>query len=348
MNDQNVQPTNTSTSVVSTDGTKQTGRKWAVGLLITLGVILITLANVAFWAYFTILNTNGWVAAVGPLSKDPAIAGMVSKYVVGQVFEGAGIDQTIEEALPAELQLFTGPLVVGIEQLADQAVTAVVMSDAFNNVWVGVNRVGHTVIMEVLKGGGDRLYFQDGNLTLDLNDVYNFLQDNLGISKDLNLIPQAQEGRLVLFSSRQVAILQELVSYLTTLGLLLPLLTILVFGAAVWVSLWRRQTVMWTVMWIGSVVAVAMLISLIVFSGTRSAVLVSIPNPFLRELGRTILNVLTQGLMVQTIFFMIVGIALLIGGWQAAPDSALMRWEASRKEKKSQKAAEQVPEETVA
>ena len=336
MSDQNIQSTNTSMSVISTDGDKSTGRKWAVGLLIGLGVVLITLANVAFWAYFTILNTNGWVAAVGPLSKDPAIAGMVSKYVVGQVFEGAGIDQTIEEALPAELQLFTGPLVVGIEQLADQAVTAVVMSDTFNNVWVGVNRVGHTVIMEVLKGGGDRLYFQDGNLTLDFNDVYNFLQDNLGISKDLNLIPQAQEGRLVLFSSRQVAILQELVSYLTTLGLLLPLLTILVFGAAVWVSLWRRQTVMW----IGSVVAVAMLISLIVFSGTRSTVLVSIPDPFLRELGRTIFNVLTQGLMVQTIFFMIVGIALLIGGWQAAPDSALMRWDASRKEKKAQEDSE--------
>ena len=343
MSDQNVQSTNTSTSVVSTDD-KNSGRKWAVGLLITLGVILITLANVAFWAYFTLLNTNGWVAAVGPLSKDPATAGMISKYVVGQVFEGAGLDQTIEEALPAELQLFSGPLVVGVEQLADQALTALVMSDAFNSVWVTVNRVGHTVVMEVLKGGGDRLYFQDGNLTLDLNDIYSFLQDNFGISQDLNLIPQAQEGRLVLFSSRQVAVLQEVVSYLTTLGLLLPLLTILVFGAAVWVSLWRRQTVMW----IGSVVAVAMLISLIVFSGARSTVLVSIPDPFLRELGRSIFNVLTQGLMVQTIFLMILGIVLLIGGWQAAPDSALMQWEASRKEKKAQEAAEHVSEETAA
>jgi len=50
-------------------------------------------------------------------------------------------------------------------------------------------------------------------------------------------------------------------------------------------------------------------------------------------MGRTIVNVLTHGLMVQTIFFMIVGIGLIIGAWQAAPDSALMQWEVSRKEK---------------
>jgi hypothetical protein len=37
--------------------------------------------------------------------------------------------------------------------------------------------------------------------------------------------------------------------------------------------------------------------------------------------------------MVQTIFLLIVGIGLIIGAWQAAPDSALRQWDASRKEK---------------
>ncbi len=309
-----------------------TGRKWGVGLLIFLGLILLVLANVAFWAYFTLLNTNGWVAAIGPLSKDPQVAGMISQYVVGQVFAGADLQATTEEALPPTLQVFAGPLVVGLEQVADQAVTTLVMSDGFNNIWVSFNRVSHSAIIDVLKGKGDRLYFQDGNLTLDFNDVYNFIQDRLGIG-DLNLIPQAEQGRIVLFSNRIVAVLQEVVSYLTLLGLLLPLLTILVFVAAVWVSLWRRQTVMW----IGIVMAMAMFISLIAFGGARSSTLVSIQDPFMREMGRAIVNVLTHGLMVQTIFFMIVGIALIIGAWQAAPDSALRQWEASRKEKEAEK-----------
>jgi len=307
-----------------------TGRKWGVGILIVLGVFLFTLANIAFWAYFTILNTNGWVAAVGPLTKDPRIAEMISEYAVGELFEQLDVQVATEEALPAELQLFAGPLVVGLEQVADQAITALVMSDAFNSVWEALNRVSHTAIINVLKGEGDRLYFEDGNLTLDFNDVYNFVQDRLGIG-DLDLIPGAEQGRLVIFSSQYVALMQEAVSYLTTAGLLLPFLTILVFVVAVWVSLWRRQTVMW----IGIGLLIATVISLIAFSGVRSSVFISIQDPFLREMAKAILNVLTHGLMVQTIFFMVVGLLMIIGAWQAAPDSALRQWEASRKEKQA-------------
>jgi len=305
-----------------------------VGILILLGVFLLTLANVAFWAWFTLLNTNGWVAAVGPLTKDENVSGLISQYVVSGLFEGADIEATAAEALPPKLQPLAGPLVVGLEQVADQAVNALIVSDGFNNVWVGVNRVGHTAVMKVLKGEGDRLYFQDGNLTLDFNDIYNYVEDRFGVS-DLNLIPQAEEGRLVIMSSNQVAVLQEVVSYLNAIGLLLPLLTILVFVVAVWVSLWRRQTTMW----IGISMVIAMFISLIFFSGARSAVLTSVQEPLLRELGRAIVNVLTHGLMVQTIFLLIVGVLLIIGAWQAAPDSALMKWEAARKEKEASKKA---------
>lgn len=329
MTNQDNQPT----SAQPADTSRHAGRKWAVGILIFLGVILLTLANLAFWAYFTLLNTNGWVAAVGPLSQDPVVAGVVSQYVVGQVFDGADIEGAAQEALPPELQIFAGPLVMGLERVADQVINTLIMSDGFNDAWVAFNRISHKGVIDVLKGKGDRLYFEEGNLVLDFNDVYNYIQDQLG-ARDLNLIPQAEAGRLVLLSSYQVAVLQEVVSYLNTIGLLLPLLTILVFGAAVWVSLWRRQTVMW----IGIVMAFAMFISLIVFAGARSSAMTAIQDPFLRDLGRAIVNALTHGLMVQTIFFMIVGILLIIGAWQAAPDSALRQWEASRKEEEAAKA----------
>lgn len=332
MTDQIEQQTTTTAAAQPVATGSHTGRKWAVGLLIFLGMILLVLANVAFWAYFTLLNTNGWVAAVGPLSKDPQVAGTISQYVVGQVFAEADLQTITTQALPPKLQVFAGPLVTSLEQVADQAVTALVTSDAFNNIWVAFNRVSHTAIMDVLKGKGNRLYFQNGNLTLDFNDVYNFINNRLDIS-NIDLIPQAKAGRLVLFNSQVVAVLQEVVSYLTTLGLLLPFLTILIFAASVWVSLWRRQTVMW----IGIVMVIGMFISLILFSGLRSSGMVAIQDAFLREMARAIVNVLTHGLMVQTIFFLIVGVLLIIGAWQAAPDSALMQWEASRKAKEAAK-----------
>jgi hypothetical protein len=306
--------------------------------LVFLGAILLVLANVAFWAYFTLLNTPGWVAAVGPLSKDPEVAGLVSQYAVGQLFEGVDVQGLAADALPPEFRILAGPLAMGLEQLAGEAATRLILTDAFNNVWVAVNRTGHGIVMDILKGRGDRLYFQEGDLVLDFGDILSgvsgFLEDELGI-EDLDLIPQAGGGRLVLMSSYQVALLQEVVAYLTAVGLLLPLLTLVAFGVAVWVSLWRRQTVIW----IGVAMAATMFISLIVFSGVRSSAMVSIQDPFVRELVRAIVNVVTHGLLVQTIFFLILGILLIIGGWQAAPDSALMKWEAARKEKEAAKAA---------
>jgi len=316
------------------DTSRHTGRKFAVGLLIVLGLILLAVGNLAFWARFTLLNTNGWVAAVGPLSKDPTVSSILSQYVVSELFAEVDVEQSLAEALPPKLQVFSAPLALGVEQFADDTVTKLIQSDAFNTVWVGVNRAGHTAIISVLKGEGDKLYMQDGQLTLDLSGVYNFVENKFGLT-DLDLIPAASGGKLVLLESQQVAYLQEIVSSLNTFGLLLPLLGILAFVAAWFVSLWRRETLIW----IGIVLALTMLVSLIVFSVLRSNILVNVADPMLRDLGRQIFYVVTHGLFVQTVFLMILGIFLAIGAWQSAPDSAMMKWEASLKEKRLSKKA---------
>ena len=316
------------------DTSRHTGRKFAIGTLIVLGLILLAVGNLAFWARFTLLNTNGWVAAVGPLSKDATVSGILSQYVVGELFAQVDVEQSLAETLPPKLQMFSAPLAVGVQQFADDAVSKLIQSDAFNTVWVGVNRAGHTAIIAVLKGEGDKLYMQDGQLTLDLSDVYNFVENKFGLT-DLDLVPAASGGKLVLLESQRVAYLQEIVSNLNTFGLLLPLLGILAFVAAWFVSLWRIETLIW----IGIVLALTMLVSLIVFSLVRSNILVNVANPMLRDLGRQILYVVTHGLFVQTVFGMIVGVMLAIGAWQSAPDSTMMKWEASLKEKSASKKA---------
>ncbi len=316
------------------DTSSHTGRKFAIGTLIVLGLILLAVGNLAFWARFTLLNTNAWVAAVGPLSKDPTVSSILSQYVVGEMFAVVDVERSLAEALPPKLQVFNAPLRSGVEQFAGDMVTKLIQSDAFNTVWVGVNRAGHTAIIAVLKGEGDKLYMQDGQLTLDLSDAYNFVENKFGIT-DLDLVPAASGGKLVLLESKQVAYLQEIVSYLNTFGLLLPLLGILAFVAAWFVSLWRRETLIW----IGIVISLTMLVSVIVFSYLRSNILVNVADPMLRDLGRQIIYVVTHGLFVQTVFLMIVGILLAIGAWQSTPDSAMMKWEASLKEKSASKKA---------
>jgi len=330
----------TSTQKGEGDQKGHTGRKVAVGFLVILGAILLVIANLAIWARFALLNTSGWVAAVGPLSQNPQVSNTISQYAVGQLLEGYDVKGTLEETLPEKFQVLGGPLTNALEGMVEETVATVIQSDAFNTVWVGVNRAGHTAIMKVLKGEGDHLYMQSGQLVLDLGDVYNFAQDKLGI-EDLDLVPQADEGKLVLFESQQVAVMQEAVSYINTFGLLMPLLSLLAYVGAVLVSLWRRNTLLW----IGIASAIVMGISLIVYKIVGSYVMINVADPLLRDLGRAIWQVVTDGYLVQTIFFMILGILLAIGAWQSTPDSAMSKLNASRKTKS---ASNKVSEETSA
>lgn len=326
---------------VSDDHKSHTGRKVAIGFLIFLGAILLIVANFAFWARFTLLNTNGWVAAVGPITKDPQVANDLSTYVVAQLFQVADVNQAIQEILPDQFDMLSGPITSAVQDLVGETVTKLIMSDAFNSVWVGFNKVAHEVVIKVLSGQGDVLYMQSGQLTLDLSNIYNFLQSTLGV-QNLDLIPQAQEGKLVLLESQQVAVLQEAYSSINTFGLLMPLLTFLAFGLAILVSLWRRTTLLW----IGIATAIVMAISLIAFQVAKSTMFISISDPLLRDLARAIWEVVTHGYLVQTIFFLIAGILVAIGAWQAAPDSWFMQWTEARKEKKEAEKAQKTIEET--
>ena len=309
---------------------KHTWRKVAIGFLIFLGAVLLVIANFAFWARFTLTSTNGWIAAVGPITKDPQVANILSTYAVGQIFKDVDVNQAVQEILPDKFDALSGPITASLEDLAIQTANKIIMSDAFNNVWVGINRTAHATIMKVLSGQGDALYMQNGNLTLDLSDVTNFVQDTLGV-QNLNLVPQAQDGKIVLFSSKQVAEMQEAYSYIRTFGLLMPLLSFLAFGFAVLISLWRRTTLLW----IGVVAAITMALNLIAYWGATSYMFVSITNPMLRDLERAIYDVVTHGYVVQTVFFLILGILIAIGAWQAAPDSWFMTWVAEREQKKA-------------
>jgi hypothetical protein len=293
---------------------KHRGRRWAVGLLIAFGCILLAGANLTFWLRDTVLNTNGWVTAVGPLSRSPVIAEAVSNYVVVGLFDLVEVDQIIQEALPSEARFLSGPLSGVLQDLVRDLVTDVIQSDEFNAVWVGVNRVAHETIISVLRGDGSLLYIRGGKLTVDLGDIFDFVQSTLGL-RDLNLFAADDWSAFVLLESQQVAAVQEALAFLDSIGLVLPLLALGTLVLAWFVSLWRRRTVLW----IGVGVAITMALSLILFGLARPALLISIADPLVRVVAKELWKVVTRGLLIQTIFLLVVGVLLVLGATLAGP-----------------------------
>ena len=139
----------TETPPVMEDQSSHTGRKIAVTLLVIVGLLLLFVANLTFWARFTLLNTNGWVNALGPLTKDPQIAQVIGVYASDKIFEATDIDQAMIEILPEEFQLLSAPLSKAMQGLVEEAVAAFVQTDVVNAVWVTTNRVAHGLIVGV-------------------------------------------------------------------------------------------------------------------------------------------------------------------------------------------------------
>lgn len=289
------------------------GRSWAVGLLIVLGLVLLAVGNVTFWLRGTVLSTNRWVAAIGPLTQNETVANAVSVYVVEGLFDLVQVEQATEELLPPDYGFLSGPLVLVLEDLAQEAATSLVQSDGFNTVWVGLNRTAHRAIMAVLRGNGDLLYLRGGQLTVDLGDAFEFVADafNLGSVERL----QNVQTRFVLLESRQVALVQQALTLIDGAGMWIPLLALVFLFLAWLISLWRRRTVTW----IGIGVAIAMLLSLAAIVLARPAVLVSISDPFVRLLASEIWGVVVRGLYIQTILVLVIGLLLISGAALAGP-----------------------------
>lgn len=300
----------TGTPPVMEDQSSHTGRKIAVTLLVIVGLLLLFVANLTFWARFTLLNTNGWVNALGPLTKDPQIAQVIGVYVSDEIFEATDIDQAMIEILPEEFQLLSAPLSKAMQGLVEEAVAAFVQTDVVNAVWVTTNRVAHGLIVGVLRGDGDILYLETGQLVIDVNPLIDVIEDTFGL-QNLELGMVDDGGRIVLLENQQVAYLQQVVALLDAIGVLLPLLSLVVLIIAVFISLWRRKTTLW----IGIGIVITMLLSLLVYKAAELWLLVSIADPLLRLFGGAIWDVITNGLIIQIIVLMIIGFLFIVGTW---------------------------------
>lgn len=290
------------------------GRRFAVALLIALGCIVAIGANAVFWLRGTILNTDDWVTTVAPLSRNEVIVNTLSGYVVAEVFDAIDVQQVAQEVLPEEISFLSRPLVGALQDAVREVVATIIKSDEFNAVWVTVNRAAHGLAMGILRGDGQFVYVRGGQLTIDLTDLFAFLQSTLGL-EDLSLFADEEWGKFVLLESQQVAVLQQALATLNAVGLFLPFLALVLFVVAWFLSPSRRRTLLW----IGAGIAITMAVSLFLLALVQPMVLTAVADPLIRALAGEIWDIITRGLVIQTILLLVVGLLIAAGAALAGP-----------------------------
>jgi hypothetical protein len=289
-------------------------RRFVVGLLIVLGCIVFAFANYAFWLRDTALNTEGWLAAVGPLTKNPVVADAVSGYVVQELYTALDVEQLLSELLPPRLEGLSGPAGIALQGLVQDTVSTAIQSDQFQEIWRLLNRTIHGALVTALRGDLGLLQLERGQLILPLDALLGPVGEGLGLGSLEQLLGE-DAFKIVLFSSSTLAVLQQVVYFLDVIGVLLPLVAFVLFFLAWLVSLWRRQTVFW----IGMGIAITMALSLLVSAIVWPLALGSVPTYQIRIVAEEILNTVTRYLTIQTVLLLIVGLLIALAAWLAGP-----------------------------
>jgi hypothetical protein len=311
-------------------------RRVAVVVLVVLACLSLTAATVAVWADRTLLNTDGWVANVGPLASDPTVTAALQPRITDAVFTAIPAEDLIADALPADRSFLAAPLSAAVQSFVDDQVGTFLASDTFASLWVDVNRVAHERALAVLRGQSDVVQIEGDTVTLNLLPVINQVLGNLSnaasglLGQNVQLptissgeVPEEARqrlnaalgvqlpediGQIPVYSSDELVLAQQALRVFDRTLVLLVVATPVLIIAALWLSHMRRRTIVQLT--IGSVLLLV-LVRRVVLRFQESIVAMP-PRAEGQAAAQAVTDQLRAGLFDATAAVIIVALAVLL------------------------------------
>jgi hypothetical protein len=242
-------------------------------ILVALSIVVFTVTVPAVWGARTVLNTDRYVATVGPLAADPAVQASIATKLTDQVFLALDVEGKLSEILGSigeRATVLAAPIATAVRGFVQDQVLKVVQSDAFQTFWVEANRFVHTQVLAILRGEGETVSAVEGKVLLNLLPLVNLALGSIErvatdlVGRDVTL-PTIEEGeapnesitkleqalgvdlpdsygQIVVYDSEDLEALQQALNPLERLLVLLLILIPVLVGASLLVSTRRRRT----------------------------------------------------------------------------------------------------------
>ena len=255
---------------VTSGKTRKSEHVLLVWILIVLSSVAVVLATLAVGVQQLVLNTDRWVATVGPLASDPTVQSSVANAAATQALNAMDVQRRVQ-SLPPAVQRLVAPAESGIDTFVHDQALNIAQSPQFATVWTDVNRTAHPAVVQLLRGetpANAVLRVSDGELQVNL------LALEPGLAQRLQQLPvnpltaaPADFGYVSLASARGLATAQQAVQFLDRATLVLIVAAIGLILASLFISSDRRRTVLN----LGLGVAIGMLLLGIVLFATQGA-----------------------------------------------------------------------------
>ena len=270
-----------------------------------------------------------------PLVHNPAMQNYLTDQITNQITShvditgiiNQGAAQLNSKGLPkisALLNQFAPQIASSVTGFIHSTVHSVVTTQAFATAWVQVNTLAHQALVKVLSGqGGGTLSTSNGEIVLNLGPLIAVAKQDLVAHgfKLASSIPPVSPT-LALFQAKDLGKAQSLYRLLEDLKIVLPILTLILIGAGVYVARGRRHALIAA----GLGLAASMLVLAIGLEIFRSIYLSSVPSNVLptdaaAAVFDTFVHFIKQGLRVV----LVVGLAVAAGAFFTGPSHTAVR-----------------------
>ncbi|MGZ4479828.1 MAG: hypothetical protein ACXVW2_14535 [Nocardioidaceae bacterium] len=304
-------------------------------ILITLACVFAPFSVVAVWANTQVSDTNRYVATVSPLAKDPSVQNVIATKVTAAILTNINVRGLTTDALntlasqprvpPRVAALLPGlavPITNGVDGFVGTQVHKIVVSPQFAKVWDQANRVAHQELVNLLEGKqGGAVSAQNNTVTLNLAPIIAKVKQRLvasgfGLASKIPTINKT----IVLVRSDAVTKAQGFYRLLNTLGLWLPIITLVLFAGGIALARDRRRALATS----GFGLAGSMLVLGVGLVVARVLYLNAVPSNVLPsqaagDVYDTLVRFLRYGLRAVLALGLVVGLgAYLTGGGTAA------------------------------
>ncbi|MEU5952283.1 hypothetical protein [Streptomyces sp. NPDC047525] len=282
-------------------------RRTVAAVLIALVAVLAVTSIVGVWGARTTLNTDRWIATVGPLPEDPDVNAAVSTYLTREIFDQLDVEQRLSETLPPRASFLAAPVTGAVHDYLRDSISKLIATDRFQELWRATNRLAHERIVEVLEERNENVRVSGDTVTLNLlpmvNNALRSLEQQLPtlFGKKLDLpalssgeIPPGLHERIEsalgvslpedfaqirLYNRNELGQLQDSVLLFkrAVVGLVIGVPVLL--GLALWISPQRRRTLLQLGLWL--VVTVTVLST--VLRAVRDQLLDQVPSGVYRD-----------------------------------------------------------------
>ena len=158
---------------VGTTARRHRVRGAAAAVLAAATAVLLVLSVLSVWTTRTALNTDTFVARVGPVINQPAVQAEVSTAVGTELVSVLNVQSRLAPVLPSKLAFLAGPIASGVDSFVQKQVTAFVATPLFSQLWYQALRVAHTAVVTALTGNSADVQVVNGKIVVNLIGVVN-------------------------------------------------------------------------------------------------------------------------------------------------------------------------------